>query len=109
MGFPANLDSHWPIRNVCGWCIHRVQLRNGHADSIQCELTTLSSAEVSFVFSGGWGIGRGEIKRAGAGEKGNPSHRPPRAPDFSVSRFSFSFSRFLAISPLKEPLRRREC
>ena len=74
-------------------------------------------------------MGRGEIKRAEAGEKGNesswgtlgrerkrratsaifgPSHRPPRAPDFLISPFSQSFPRFLAVFPLKEPLGRRD-
>ena len=57
------------------------------------ESNPLSSAEVSFVFSVGRGMGRGEITRAGAGEK--------------VTRFALC-SRFPAISPLKKSLRRRE-
>ena len=79
----------------------------------------LSSAEVSFVFPVGWGMGRGKIKREGAGKKRNgsargtlgrkkgPSHCPPRAPDFSLSLFLslFPFSRRF---PTEEPLRRRE-
>ena len=75
------------------------------------------------IFPVSWGIGRGEIKCAGVGEKGNgsarwtlgrekkkasPSHRPPRVPEFLISLFPLSFPRFLAVSPLKEPLRRRE-
>ena len=64
--------------------------------------------------------GKLEIRRAEAREKGNESvrgtlggekkgrDRPLHAPDFLISRFSLSFPRFLAISPLKEPLQRRE-
>ena len=55
---------------------------------------------------GSWG--EGKRKRAGDTGKGKETHRPPRAPDFLISSFSLSFPRFLAISPLKEPLRRRE-
>ena len=36
-------------------------------------LEPLSSTEVSFIFPVGWGMGRGEIKCTGAGEKGNGS------------------------------------
>ena len=51
--------------------------------------------------------------RAGAGEKGNGrarghSHRPSHATEFFNFPVFFLFSRFLAVSSLKEPLRRRE-
>ena len=89
---------------------------------------TLSFAKVSFVFPVSWGMERGEIKRTGGGEKRNesvqgtlgrerkrvrplpfcPSRRPLHAPDLSISLFSLSFPHFLTISPLKEPLQRRE-
>ena len=76
------------------------------------QLASLSAAEVSFVFPFYWGVRRGEIKRAGAGEIGkrkragdtDPSHRPQRAPDFLLSLFSLSFPVF---SPF--PHRRSLC
>ena len=56
-------------------------------------------------------MGRGERKRAGAWEKGDETARlvySPARPGFlNFPVFSF-FPRFLAISPLNEPLRRRE-
>ena len=65
-----------------------------------------------FRLSGRLGNGERRIKRAGAGEKENESagscHRPPRAPNFLISPFSLSFLPILAVSPLKESLRRRE-
>ena len=62
-------------------------------------LTALSSAEVSFAFPVGWGIRKGEIKRAGGGERGIPSS-PARPRFFNFSLFSL-FPRFLAIFPLE--------
>ena len=56
-------------------------------------------------------LGRRETKARGGhweGERKGASHRPPRAPDFSICPFFLSFPSFLAVSPLKEPLRRRE-
>ena len=51
---------------------------------------SFSSAEVSFVCPVGWGMGRGAIKRAGAGQKGNTL--VPRAPPiFLILQFSISF------------------
>ena len=47
---------------------------------------------------------RGKIKRLGAGEEGNES----APPIFLISQFSLSFPRFLAVSPLEEPLQRRD-
>ena len=70
--------------------------------------TALSSAELSFVFPVRWGMGRGKNKARGSwGEDKLPI--VPHAPPISLlSPFSLSFPRFLAVSPLKEPLRRRE-
>ena len=47
-------------------------------------------------------MGRGEIKCAGAGKKGNESARE------TISPFSLSFPYFLAVFPLKKFLLRRE-
>ena len=71
----------------------------------------LSSAGL-FRLSGRLENGEKGIKRAGAGEKGNesardPSHRTPRAAEFYFPVLSL-FPRFLAVSPLKEALQRRE-
>ena len=49
-------------------------------------------------------MGEGKIKRAGAGEKGNESARGK----LGREKKRLPFPRFLAVSPLKEPLRRRE-
>ena len=68
-------------------------------------------------------MGRGGIKRVGAGDNRKESARGtlgrekrrresfparPRFFFFLISMFCLSFSRFVAVSPLKEPLRRRE-
>ena len=46
----------------------------------------------------------GEIKRAGAGEKGDESARETLIIPFSLAFLYY----FLAVSPLKEPLWRRD-
>ena len=76
----------------------------------QCHYSNSLLCSGLFRLSDRLGIGdRGNEGHGSWGERKRKrsSHRPPRAPDFLISPFPLSFPRFLAVSPLKEPLRRR--
>ena len=78
----------WLVYRISAWEIFKIKHWEWYILLLQnCTKSALSSADVLPV---GWGWGE-EIKGA----------PPPRAPDFLIPRF-------LAVSPLKEALRRRE-
>ena len=71
---------------------------------------TKPTDEVACVAGARRGKGRGERKRAEAGEEGKESARGPVpiVPRFCIFPLFSPFPRVLAVFPLKKPLRRRE-
>ena len=76
------------------------------ARGLKFQMTTLyafSSADVSFVFPVSWGMGRGEIKRAEAGEKGNESAQGTLERALPISPARPRLFNFPVLSPCFSP------